>query len=90
MSRRKSITHQEKKEAFICDDGKASSSSGMSDREAGAGGGDGFRGASPNDSGTEDPLNPAAPESKLFAKVLFGALISILLGACVTVAYHLF
>lgn len=90
MSHQKIITHQDEKETFISDAGEAGSSSGMSDSKAGAGGGDGFRGVSPSDSGAEDPLTPATPESKLFAKVLFGALISILLGACVTIAYHLF
>lgn len=90
MTRRKSITHQDKKEAFISNDGEAGSSSGISDSEAGAGGGDGFQGSPLSDSGAEDLVTPAAPESKLFAKVLFGTLISVLLGACGTVAYHLF
>lgn len=90
MPRRNRIRHQDKKEALISDDWDACSSSSMSDSEASAGGGDRLQGAAPSDSGAEDLVTSAAPESKLLAKVLFGTLISILLGACGTVAYHLF
>lgn len=81
MSRRKNIKLQDKIEAFIGDDGGAGSESDSS-----AGGGDNIESGSPTDSGNEEQLTVDSTDSTLTAKILFGVLISVLLGACVLVA----